>query len=72
MGAVFPPQDKLDDSPARVDQPADHVLSLLEGGAWLGEDESSLWDDEHTDDALSRLEDNARLRGLVRNAAEQK
>jgi len=31
----------------------------------LREDESPLWGDEHTDDVLSLLEENARLRGLV-------
>jgi hypothetical protein len=81
MGAVFPPQDNLDDSAGRADQPTDHVLSLLEGDEWVGDDDSSLWDDdEHTDDSLSLLEENARLRGLVvtlsnlliKNVAEQK
>ena len=81
MGAVFPPQDNLDNSTGRADQPTDHVLSLLEGDEWVGEDDSSLWDDdEHTDDDLSLLEENARLRGLVvtlsnllvKNGAEQK
>ena len=80
MAAAFPPQDHLDESPARGDQPADLALSLLEETAELGEDESSLWDDEHTDHALSLLEENARLRGLVvklsnlllRNVADQR
>ena len=81
MGAVFPPQDNLDDVSGRADQPTDHVLSLLEGDEWVGEDDSSLWDDdERTDDDLSLLEENARLRGLVvtlsnlliKNVAEQK
>jgi hypothetical protein len=80
MGITYPPQDNLDESPVRVDQSTDLVLSLLEEDARLGEDESLLRDDKHTDDVLSLLEENARLRGLVvtlsnlilRNVADQR
>jgi hypothetical protein len=30
MGITYPPQDNLDESPVRVDQSTDPVLSLLE------------------------------------------
>jgi hypothetical protein len=46
-----------------VAEPSDDSLSLLETA--LREDESSLWDDEHTEDVRLLLEENARLRGLL-------
>jgi len=46
-----------------VAEPGDDSLSLVENA--LRGDEPSLWDDEHTEDVRSLLEENARLRGLV-------
>jgi hypothetical protein len=66
MGTDHPPRDKqahLAKPSLWVAEPADPPRSLL-GNALRG-DESSLWDDEHTEDVRSLLEENARLRGLV-------
>ena len=46
-----------------VAEPANESLSLLENA--LRGNGSSLWDDEHTEDVRSLLEENARLRGLL-------
>ena len=54
MGTDHPPGDKqahLDKPSLWVDEPADDSLSLLENA--LREDDSSLWDGEHTEDGNS-------------------
>ena len=66
METDHPPRDKqahLAKPPLWVAEPANDSLSLLENA--LRGNGSSLWDDEHTEDVRSLLEENARLRGLV-------
>jgi hypothetical protein len=66
MGTDHPPRDKqayLTKPSLWVAEPADDSLPLL--GNTLRGDESSIWDDEHTEDVRSLLEENARLRGLL-------
>ena len=66
METDHPPRDKqayLAQPSLWVAEPTDDSLSLLENA--LRGDESSLWDDEHTEDVHSLREENARLRGLV-------
>jgi len=66
MGTDHSPRDKqahLARPSLWVAEPGDDSLSLVENA--LRGDESSLWDDEHTEDVSSLLEENARLRGLV-------
>jgi hypothetical protein len=68
---------RLAESSPGVDENADGAVSPLEENALRG-DEPSLWDDEHSDDMHSLLEENARLRRLLvqlsdiilRNAAD--
>ena len=62
MGIDHPPRDEQAYL-AKPSQVADDSLSLLENA--LRGDEPSLWDDEHTEDVRSLLEENARLRGLL-------
>ncbi len=75
MGTAYPTHDQHD---RRED-------SRLRGDGYTGEnqlrgDEPPLRDDEHADDVLSLIEENARLRGLVvklsnlilRNVADQR
>jgi hypothetical protein len=66
METDHPPRDKqahLAKPSLLVAEPAGDSLSLFEN-ALLG-DEPSLWDDEHTEDVRSLLEENVRLRGLL-------
>jgi hypothetical protein len=66
MEIDHPPRDEqahLSNPSPWVAEPADDSLSLL-GNALRG-DESSIWDDEHTEDVRSLLEENARLRGAL-------
>ena len=66
MGTNHPPRDKqanLVQPSLWVVQPADAAVPLIEGA--LRGDEPSLWDDEHSDDMHSLLEENARLRRLL-------
>ena len=60
MGTAYPTHNKFDprdESRLRGDEDAE--------GNRLREDDPTLRDDEHADDLLSLLEENARLRGLV-------
>ena len=66
MGTNHPPRDKqanLDQPSLWVEQPTDGSIPLLDGA--LRRDEPSPWDDEHSDDMHSLLEENARLRRLL-------
>lgn len=65
MGIDHPLRNKqrhLGEPSLWADEPAASDLSLLDA---LRGDEPALWDDEHTDDIHSLLEENARLRGLL-------
>ena len=64
MGTDHPPRDKQAHlAKPWVAEPVDDSFSLLESA--LREDEPSLWDGEHTEEVLSLLEENARLRELL-------
>jgi hypothetical protein len=66
MGIDHPPRDAqahLAKPLLWVAEPTDASFSLLENA--LRGDEPSLWDDEHTEDVRSLLEENARLRRLL-------
>lgn len=66
MGTDYPLHDKQADFAIPslwVAEPIDDSLSLLETA--LREGEASRWDGEHTEEVLSLLEENARLRELL-------
>jgi hypothetical protein len=57
-------QSHVDGPSLWADEPTDDALSLLEEDV-LREDESALWDNEHTGEVHLLLQENARLRGLL-------